>query len=364
MVELSLFNSILHGSLRPWKLDTSNTKYYSRMVSNSSFTALKGGITQFEKELIEIANEHKFNISKVENLQIYFDNAQQDSLAEIDSPLIIMVETQPTNVIARFYFYLIKNEVTRLTNTMFQVLTKEMDESHKRALPYHFHTRIVDLLKDIPKTQDLISPEDKLSIFVIESLKIQIIRLLFETEHLYKHLFEQEISDKYQIFGDYLNQEISEDDFYKESERLKYFRGLIKGDKIRENTNSLTSASLSFGFKGDKDKLRIVLKQLQLQINLLKKENEIEQLLDILTDPESVLENHKIVYLNCETKQFRYIVDKLSIYFSNLKVSSIERSKLFYSSNNTILSAQLLSSSKSERLNGKATIDKICKHLQ
>lgn len=178
MIELSLFNSILHGSLRPWKLDTSNTKYYSRMVSNSSFTALKGGITQFEKELIEIANEHKFNISQIENFQIYFDNTQQDSLPEIDLPLIIVGEPQPTNVIARFYFYLIKNEVTRLTNTMFQVLTKEMDESHKKALPYHFHTRIVDLLKEIPKTQSLIEPTETLSLFVIETLKLQTIRLL------------------------------------------------------------------------------------------------------------------------------------------------------------------------------------------
>lgn len=70
------------------------------------------------------------------------------------------------------------------------------------------------------------------------------------------------------------------------------------------------------------------------------------------------------IYLSCETKQFRYIVDKLSIYFTNLKPSSIERSKLFYSSNNTLINAQLLSSSKTDSPKEKATIDDICKYLQ
>ncbi len=364
MVELSLFNSILHGSLRPWKLDTSNTKYYSRMVSNSSFTALKGGITQFEKELIEIANEHKFNISQIENFQIYFDNTQQDSLPEIDSPLIIMVETQPTNVIARFYFYLIKNEVTRLTNTMFQVLTKEMDESHKKALPYHFHTRIVDLLKEIPKTQSLIEPTDTLSVFVIETLKLQTIRLLLETEHLYEHLLEKEISDKYQIFGDYLNQEIPDDDFYKESDRLSHFQDIIKFGEQEESFKIPKSDKITFGFIGDKDKLLTVLKQLNFKINLVQEEKTtVEHLFTVLTSKELKL-GVQPIYLSCETKQFRYILDKLSIYFTNLKQSSVERSQLFYSANNKLIDARNLSSSKTDSPKRKATIDEIFKYLQ
>lgn len=364
MIELSLFNSILHGSLRPWKLDTSNTKYYSRMVSNSSFTSLKGGITQFEKELIEIANEHKFNISKVESFQIYFDNAQQDSLIEIDLPLIIMVEPQPTNVTARFYYYLIKNEVTRLTNTMFQVLTKEMDESHKKALPFYFHAKIVDLLKEIPNIQGLIEPTDTLSVFVIETLKLQTIRLLLETEHLYEHLLEKEISDKYQIFGDYLNQEIPDDNFYNESDRLSYFQDLIKFGEKEDNFKYPKSDRVSFGFKGDSIKLKSFLTLLQNKVNVLNEDKTtVEQFHSILVSQKLSLGAIPI-YLTCETKQFRYILDKLSIYFTNLKPSSIERSNLFYSSNNTLINAQLLSSSKTDRPKEKATIDEIFKYLQ
>lgn len=364
MIELSLFNSILHGSLRPWKLDTSNTKYYSRMVSNSSFTSLKGGITQFENELNEIASEHKFNISKLEDLQIYFDYTQQESFAEINLQLIIIAEPQPTNVTARFYFYLIKNEVTRLTNTMFQVLTKDMDESHKKALPYHFHTRIVDLLKDIPKTQGLIEPTDTLSIFVIETLKLQTIRLLLETEHLYEHLLEKEISDKYQIFGDYLDQDIPEDNFYQKSEHLAHFQDIIMFGKKDEKVKYSNSNKITFGFKGDKEKLLSVLNRLHLKINLLQEEKTaVEQLYKVLTSKELKLGIHPI-YFNCETTQLRYIIDKLSPYFDKLKFSIIERSQLFYSSNNTLINAQNLSSSKVDEPKEKATIDEIFKYLQ
>lgn len=363
MVELSLFNSILHGPLRPWKLDTSNTKYYSRMVSNSSFTSLKGGITQFEKELVEIANEHKFKISKVENFQIYFDNAQQDSLAEIDSPLIIMVETQPTNVIARFYYYLIKNEVTRLTNTMFQVLTKEMDESHKKAIPYYFHAKIVDLLKEIPNNQNFIDPTDTISAFVIETLKFQTIRLLLETEHLYEHLLEQAISDKYQIFGDYLNQDIPDDNFYKESERLSHFQDLIKFGEKEDNFKFPKSDRVTFGFTGDKKKLDSVLKQLQLQINLLNEDKtKVENLLEILTSPNLIL-GTPLVYLNCETTQFSYLVSKLEQHFISFNPTEIGKTKLFYSKKENVIKRQNLYKNLIDEPKKMEEIDNIIKHL-
>ncbi|CAH0994230.1 hypothetical protein EMA8858_00339 [Emticicia aquatica] len=363
MIELSLFSSILHGSLRPWKLDKSNTKYYSKMVSNSSFSSLKGGVTQFEKELNEIAHEHKFNISKAENFQFYFDNAQQDSLAEIDLPLIILVEIQPTNVIARFFYYLIKNEATRLTNTLFQVLTKDMDESHKKALPYHFHTRIVDLLKDIPKTQVLIEPTDTLSIFVIETLKLQTIRLLLETEHLYEHLLEQEISDKYQIFGDYLNQDIPEDIFYKKSDKLSHFQDLIKFGEKEDNFKFPKSDRVSFGYKGDKKKLDSVLKQLQFQINLLNEDKtKVEQLLEILTSPNLAL-GTPLVYINCETTQFSHMVSKLEQHFISFNPTEIGNTKLFYSKKGNLIKRQNLYKNLIDEPKKMEEIDNIIKHL-
>ncbi|MCU0238542.1 MAG: hypothetical protein MUC29_03800 [Pyrinomonadaceae bacterium] len=363
MIELSLFNSILHGSLRPWKLDTTNTKYYSRMVSNSSFTSLKGGITQFEKELTEIANEHKFNISQIENFQILFDNKQQESFGEIDLPLITVAEQQPTNVITRFYYYLIKNEATRLTNTMFQVLTKEMDESHKKALPYHFHAKIVDLLKEIPKTQSLIEPTDTLSVFVIETLKLQTIRLLLETEHLYEHLLDQEVSDKYQIFGDYLNQDIPEDNFYKDSGRLSHFQDIIKFGEQEENSKKTKSNKITFGFKGDKKKLDSVLNLLQLEINLLNEDKTtIDQLSKILTSPNLIL-GTPLVYLNCETTQFSYLVSKLEQHFISFNPTEIDNTKLFYSKKGNLITRQNLYKNLIDEPKQWKEIDNIIKQL-
>jgi hypothetical protein len=246
---------------------------------------------------------------------------------------------------------------------MFQVLTKEMDESHKKALPYHFHAKIVDLLKEIPKTQSLIEPTDTLSVFVIETLKLQTIRLLLETEHLYEHLLDQEVSDKYQIFGDYLNQDIPEDNFYKDSVRLSHFQDIIKFGEQEENSKKTKSNKITFGFKGDKKKLDSVLNLLQLEINLLNEDKTtIDQLSKILTSPNLIL-GTPLVYLNCETTQFSYLVSKLEQHFISFNPTEIDNTKLFYSKKGNLITRQNLYKNLIDEPKQWKEIDNIIKQL-
>ena len=132
----------------------------------------------------------------------------------------------------------------------------------------------------------------------------------------------------------------------------------------KSNNKKTFRKKFSFGFIGDLSKLKVVLSQLALKIDLLNEQsNTIDELLNILTsknfNPGSIQIN-----LGCETAQFRYVVDGLKIAFSNLKLTTIERSNIFYSKTGTPITAQNLSSSKIDNPKTKDLVDNILKHLQ
>ena len=74
--------------------------------------------------------------------------------------------------------------------------------------------------------------------------------------------------------------------------------------------------------------------------------------------------NTKKIYLGCETTQFRYIIDKITLQFTNLKLKAIEKTKAFYSKNGTLITAQNLSAGKVDNPKEKGTIDNILKQMQ
>lgn len=121
---------------------------------------------------------------------------------------------------------------------------------------------------------------------------------------------------------------------------------------------------LTFGFHGDTTKLKTVLSLLCSKVDLLNEEkNTPEELFALLTSKDVKKDSTKI-YVHCETRQFRYIINKLSPHFTNFTQKSIGDSGLFYSRQEKKIKAQNLYSSKIENPKDKETIDKILKQLQ
>ncbi|MFZ4707056.1 MAG: DUF6617 family protein, partial [Bacteroidales bacterium] len=122
-----------------------------------------------------------------------------------------------------------------------------------------------------------------------------------------------------------------------------------------------------FGFRDDLGKLTTVVNQLCFQIELLNPDvSSSEDLLKVFTS-ENLTPGCTKIQLGCETKHFRYCIDKFQPHFNNLTLSNIEKSKIFYSQRDTLITANNLSASSSKnRLEPKekVTIDKIFKHLQ
>lgn len=121
--------------------------------------------------------------------------------------------------------------------------------------------------------------------------------------------------------------------------------------------------SIDFEFKGDVYKLKNVLSELNEHISLLDdSRTSVEELLATLTRP--IYPNSKKIYLNCETVQFRYIIDKFKPFFNKLSLSQIDASELFYSKNEKVITKGNLSASKIANPKEDRTINNIINQLQ
>ena len=123
-------------------------------------------------------------------------------------------------------------------------------------------------------------------------------------------------------------------------------------------------AKISFGFTGDKAKLKTVIIELTRKVELLNEDrSSTDELLTILTSKDIKPAGTQI-YLNCETVQFRYIIDKLKTYFTNLTPTEIHKAECFYSKKANLIKSQNLYSNKIDTPKDQSTIDNIINHLQ
>jgi hypothetical protein len=156
------------------------------------------------------------------------------------------------------------------------------------------------------------------------------------TPKLFRHYsptFTAHLIFEYLIHLNYLlHQNSSEPIKSSSSKILKQTNGRSK------NTVTPIENRLSFKFKGDIEKLSGTLKTLFFQIDLLSDENQINYLIDLLTS-EDLSEFSEPIHINCETKQFGYLISGFRFYFLNLTPTTIEKSKLFNSKKGTPLTA-------------------------
>jgi hypothetical protein len=121
---------------------------------------------------------------------------------------------------------------------------------------------------------------------------------------------------------------------------------------------------ISFGFTGKEDKLKNVLIELCNKVELLNEDKtNTTELLSLLMSKD-IKPGITPIYLNCETVQFRYIVDKLKNHFSNLTPTEIEKSECFYSKKSNLIKAQNLYSNKIGAPKDQSTIGNIINQLQ
>lgn len=99
-------------------------------------------------------------------------------------------------------------------------------------------------------------------------------------------------------------------------------------------------------------------------INFLREDDDnLNELMKLLLS-QKILPGKQRVDIGCETKQFKYIINKFEPYFHNFNPNAVGWSQSFYSKKDKPINAQNLYSSGGENPKQKAIIDNIFKQLQ
>lgn len=346
-MEIKILHSILHNELRPWMIKTGsiNTVEILKRVGNKNPSNLQE-LTQYVRNLIGdypilfkwIDKQNEKSDSSIINL---YYNVELTAFVDVDT---------------KFYAELISKETLRTFNVFLQ-----RSATWKNKVEIIYNTNL--LLKEIKaltkqvskeiddKRLDSIKEENILTTFVLQYLKHSLICLYFSVQ---------------QVFRNELDQTITLEDFYllelnQPLEKMPDFT--FSGQTTKDDNKTKYIKKLTFGFNGDKEKLKSVIYQLNTQIELLDEHTPSSALLEVLTS-KSIIKKSVKIRLGCETVQFVYIINKLYNYFNNFTPKTIQESEIFFSKGNTLLKAQNMYKNKLDNPKNKEIIDNIIKHLQ
>jgi hypothetical protein len=356
-MEIKILNSILFKELMPWVFNTSNLKPINeklKKIANKEATT--------EAELIQ---QLQILVADYPELTKWLTKQLPKATGTIKNHCFAIDFTEFSNAITKFYDKLISLETLRVYNAF---NTKIQQYKNKTDIFYHTNIALknvralaINTVKEIKAKGFEAAPTDEseLAHFVLQLLRQHLIILFFDIQALRKS---------------YLDNSISIEDFYLLD--LELPKALIKELKPLESEQQedketiITQEQFTFGFKDDVAKLKIVINQLCTQVELLNEDvTEADELINALT-AKKLVPNAYTIKLACETKMFRYIIDKLQPYFTGLSLANIQKSAIFYSNqdkeNKPITSGNLSSSKNKSAVEPKekATIDKIFKHLQ
>lgn len=360
-MRLKIFEHILYSSLRPWKQETLNERDYNLFLRTSGFTTQKNSISEFKTALNSIFPKDSF--TKDDDFDLYELNNDADRI-NIISPLIHIDLPKAQNTKCRFYFYLITNEVTRLTDLLHQFYSGPASLTDKTYIINNVHAQTKHLIKETTKEYQAGTHNEE-SIYILQILRLSLVRFLLEVENLFPEIIKSPPTTDEELHFDLLDDELPEESIFALSEALLKFQTQSELENDDLELDEQYDRRKSFKFKGDKGKLLNVIKQLTLKIDLLNTEKTTpEQFVEVLTAKDLNADLPK-VYFNCETKQVRYVFDKLKDSFNELYLKRVGDSKLFHSSDSRIITYSNLSSSTSKHLPAKnhQEIDEIFRSL-
>jgi hypothetical protein len=349
-MEVKILDSILHGTLKPWKIDTTNSRRFISLVKAAKATTPTTN-AELVKQLIELLSDFPA-VKKLLNDEPKNPSTLQPLLFDIELP-------RYKDAVTNFYYLVITGEILRIYNTFLIQSESWTDLIDIRYQVGKTLTNVkvlakqtgIELMEQGFTTRP--DPQSEVTHFALYYLKQCLIQLYFSIQEQFKSSLESTISleDFYLLDLEETNPDIIE----------------LIPVVIESAIEIQDQDRICFGFKGDLQKLTLVVNQLCYQVKLLQEEvNSPEDLLKVFTS-KNLTPGCTKIQLGCETKHFRYCVDKFQPYFGSLSLVNIEKSKIFYSQGDTLITANNLSASSSRnRLEPKEKpiIDKIFKYLQ
>lgn len=350
-MELKIFDSILFEDLRPWLLSLAEIKIMTdnlRKAANTVPATLQEINTYTEKILANKPVLCKW----LKQQKPANDSALINLLYDAELP-------EFSNAITKYYATLIEKETQRIFNSFTIAAGNRTSNVLK-----NYHTELVlRQLKHLVKTaskeirnqgyEDTAQNNMPVVPFVLYYLKYSLIALYFSIQEDQKKALENQIS-----LNDFYLLELQEP---KDKISPLYYRG--KETKASSQGKGM-SKKLSFGFRGDKQKLRVIIVRLCDEISLLdENQSPADELVTLLTAKE--IKPGKIkIYLGCDNKNFRRVLEKLMPDFEDLSFINIQHSESFHSKKGKLLVSNDFSKAKTFTPKLKETIDNIFSQLQ
>lgn len=349
---MKIFNQILFGNLMPWVFDpneieliTENIKQVAnkKPATEAALLAQLKTLLSHTTDLVKWLKKQQANDSKPLT-KLYFSTT---------FPAI-------TTIPAKFYSTIIDKETHRIFNAYLNWMGDNED-----PITFNFHTTltlrtikryIIAASKDIRKREfkDMNNQEMPLIPFVLYYLKYALITLYFSIQEVKKEMLENVIDIK-DFYLMELNEKIT--DIHPINFEGPEGKSIVKNDSAK-------TKRLTFGYHGNKENLKSIIDQLCFKVELLNEEKSPADMLFSLLTSKDIKPGEVQIYLDCDNKNFRYIIESLSSYFTSLSFINIEHSKSFYSKKGTLLKANNFSKAKSFDPKLKATIDRIFKQMQ
>ena len=335
----------------PWAID---------LKSKSLGEKIKALGNREPETLEELNQQVKTIIADLPDLVAWLNKTSQSSSEKPNELHFSSEIPQYHNSITKYYSLLKSKEILRVFNVYF---IQSLKWTNRIDIIYHT-TVILRNLKSLTKQvnselsqrgfEDF--PDDQCDPihFTLFLLKLELINLYFSIQEVQK---------------DNLEEAITLEDFYllELNDPISAIRKIYPTkdkDLIAADKKTKAVHKINFGFKGKAVNLKTIITQLNLKVDLLNEaKTSTEDLISVLTS-KNLIPGSAEIYLDCETAVFRDIYDQLKLLFTNFTLTGIEKSKVFYSKNGTLLTAQNLSSSKIENSKSKEEINKIFNYLQ
>ena len=229
-IDLSIYNRILFGDLRPWQdTNKSETKFQTKLVP--SFRHPKGGSIGFEKAIKTALQDFKtFTEDEDYFFEIKDDNTKFQSLPdEIFEPLLEIHLPEPPNKKAEFYFFLIRNEGTRLMNNLQKALQLSATESEKKYSFTSVLNKVNSFLNEIEKQKKQLqktqtTAQQKNNDYILLVLKFTLIRLHLEMKAIFEPLLGAKAFNEKGIFENILKEAPPTDSIIKDNVGLNAFK--------------------------------------------------------------------------------------------------------------------------------------------
>ena len=355
-MEVKVLDSIIHGVLKPWKMNTANTRRLTELVKSAKTVSPKNN-ADLLAQLTSLLSDYP-DLQKIVETETVRDNtALKQPLFSIELPV-------PNDTVTRFYYLLIAADSLRIFNTVQQ---ESSNWSELVDIRYQVNKTLTNIRVLAKQTASELIEQG------FTTLPDEKSNHIHNTLYFLKHTLVALYFSVQESFKTNLKQVTTVEDFYilDLQEPLSNMLPLIPVEQLTESETDDTAAisqdKIHFGFKDDVGKLRTVINQLCFLIEYLNEDvTEADGLIKVLT-AKSILPGSVKIQIGCETKHFRYTIDKFQPYFNSLTLANIAKSKLFYSKKDTLITANNLSVSNSKgkmESKEKATIDKIFKNLQ